>query len=110
MIEFDLYVQEGCVSDALRPTVAASLEAASLMVLGAEAGPVAFRWTVIPKGYGFRGGRPSTTSLVRGRIPDRCDRRTRADLLWSIGETWCRVTGAGEDEVVVSARDWNWSG
>lgn len=110
MIVLDLFLQEGCVADTLRPTLAASLEAASLAVLGADAGPVEIRWTVIRKGFGFRGGRPSTTSLVRGRIPDGCDSKTRANLLRTIGEAWCRVTGAGEEEVVVSACDWSWSG
>ncbi len=110
MIVLDLFLQAGCVADGVRPTLAASLEAASLAELGADAGPVEIRWTVIRKGFGFRGGHPSTTSLVRGRIPDGCDPKTRANLLRVLGTTWCDVTGAGEDEVVVSARDWSWSG
>ena len=110
MIVVDLFVQEGCVPEELRPMLAAALEAAGLEVLGAGAGPVEFHWTVIPEGFGFRGGRPSTTSLVRYRIPDGCDPGTRADLLRSIGEAWCRVISASEEEVVVSARDWSWSG
>lgn len=98
------------MANGLRPTLAASLEAASLAGLGADAGPVEIRWTVIRKGIGFRGGHPSTTSLVRGRVPDGCDPKTRANLLRTIVEAWCRVTGAGQKEVVVSVRAWRWSG
>ena len=47
-------------------------------------------------------------ALVRGRIPDGCDRGTRARLLMGIADAWRRITGAAEDEVIVSARDWSW--
>ncbi len=81
-----------------------------LDVLGQDAEQVTIEWTVIAKGYGFRGGKPSTTSLVRGRIPDGCDKGTRSQFLRAIGDAWCRITGAMEDEVIVSARDWIWKG
>ena len=110
MISFDLYVQEGCVSAELRPDIEAALGPVCIEVLGENAGPVEFSWTEIRKGFGFRGGRPSTTSLVRSRIPDGCDRATRARFLRSLGDEWCRITGATEHEVVVSARDWSWTG
>lgn len=110
MISFDLFVQEGCVSDELRPDIESALASVCTEVLGHDAGPADFSWTVIRRGFGFRGGRPSTTSLVRSRIPDGCDREPRARLLRSIGHEWCRITGATEHEVVVSARDWSWKG
>ena len=94
----------------LRPEIVAALETACHRHLGASGRPLSARWTVVRKGYGFRGGLPSTTSLVRGRIPDGCDRETRAALLRAIGEAWCRITGASDEEVVVSARDWSWTG
>ncbi len=110
VITFECTVQEGCVSDELRPGLESAIEKVCDDVLGQDEGPVTVSWTVIPKGFGFRGGVPSTTSLVRGRIPDGCDRDTRSRILESIGDAWCRITGASQHELMVSARDWSWSG
>ena len=53
---------------------------------------------------------PSTTSNVRGVIPDGCDQKTREALLSQIGENWCSVSGVLEDEVIISMRDRSWNG
>ena len=111
MIHFECTVQEGCVRDALRPALGSAIESACTDILGDRAcGSVEITWSVIPKGFGFRGGQPSTTSQVRGRIPDGCDRKTRTHLLTSIGDSWCRITGASPEELMVAARDQSWSG
>ena len=111
MIHFECTVQEGCVQDALRPALGSAIESACTNILGDRAcGSVEITWSVIPKGFGFRGGQPSTTSQVRGRIPDGCDRETRTHLLTSIGDSWCRITGASPEELMVAARDQSWSG
>lgn len=110
LISFEIYIQEGSVPDDLRPALEAAIGSASTDVLGQWAGPIEFTWTVVARGFGFRGGLPSTTSLVRGRIPDGCDRPTRERFLRSVGGEWRRLTGCAEDEVIVSARDWSWAG
>ena len=110
MVTFEFFVQEGCVPDESRARIVTDIEAVCAEVLGAEAGPVSVSWTVIRKGFGFRGGEPSTTSLVRSRIPDGHASEVRARFLRSVAETWCNLTGATEDEVIVSARDWSWAG
>lgn len=110
MVTFELFVQEGCVPDESRTRIVEDIEAVCVEVLGLESGPVSVSWTVIPKGFGFRGGEPSTTSLVRGRIPDGYGPDVRARFLRAIGESWCNLTGATQDELMVSARDWSWTG
>ena len=110
MIHFECTVQEGCVSEDLRPSLASAIEKACNEALGHDEGPVEVSWTVIPKGFGFRGGQPSTTSLVRGQIPDGYDQVTRSRILKSIGDSWCQITGASPGELMVSARDRSWSG
>jgi hypothetical protein len=110
MINFDFFVQEGCVSDEIRSVIESAIEKACNDVLGSKAGPVEFSWTVITKGFGFRGGIPSTTSLARSRIPDGCDRATRGRFLLAIANEWRRLTECARDEVIVSARDWSWAG
>ncbi len=110
MVSFECTVQEGCIDEHLRPNIASSLETVCLDILGPESGPVNISWVVIQRGFGFRGGLPSTTSLVRGYIPDGCDDATRQRLLRTIGDIWCRLSGTSEHELVVAARDEGWSG
>ena len=110
MIEFQCTVQEGCIAGALRSELDHTIESCCLEVLGVDQGPVTVNWVDIPKGFGFRGGHPSTTSIVRGKIPDGCDEGTRSELMGRIGDEWCRITGAKQDELIVSARDISWAG
>ena len=110
MIEFQCTVQEGCIPGTLRSELAHAIECCCREVLGMEQGPVTVSWVAIPKGFGFRGGHPSTTSLVRGKIPDGCDKGTRSELMKRIGDEWCRIAGAKKDELIVSARDISWAG
>jgi len=110
MIEFYCTVQEGCIPDSIRGSLEEAIKQCCFNALGEDQGPVDIGWSEIPEGFGFRGGRPSTTSIVRGRIPDGCDTETRTKLLMSLGDEWCRITGAGKDEVLVAARDWSYKG
>jgi len=110
MISFECTVQDGCIAEELRSELAEAIDRACSDVLGPKTTPVETSWVVIKRGFGFRGGEPSTTSMVRGRIPDGCDAKTRGRLLKSIGESWCRISGASEDELMVSARDQGWAG
>lgn len=110
MVTVEFFVQEGCIPDGSQARIVANIEAVCAEVLGPDAGPVSASWTVIRKGFGFRGGEPSTTSLVRSRIPDGYGSDVRARFLHAIAETWCNLTGATQDEVIVSARDWSWAG
>lgn len=110
MVSFECTVQEGHFDETLKPAVTQSLETICHDLLGPRSHPVEVSWVVVKKGFGFRGGVPTSTSQVRGRIPDGCDDNTRRRLLETIGEAWCRVTGASEHELVVSARDQSWTG
>ena len=110
MIGFDCTVQEGCIPEEIRGDLAQAIADCCANVLGSDQGPVEVKWAEIPKGFGFRGGYASTTSLVRGAIPDGCDKETRAKLLMAIGDEWCNISGAAKDEVIISARDASWNG
>ena len=105
MIEFVCIVQEGAIPDELRPDLSAMLARISTSVLGGEPDEVKVSYTEIPRGFGFRGGEPSTTSLVRGQIPQGCPQETRVELLTQLCDAWCELVGCTTHEVVVSARD-----
>ena len=113
MVDFQCTVQEGQIREAIRADLEQAIEKACQEVLSSPHGSdllVTVEWVEVPEGFGFRGGKPSTTSLVRGKIPEGCERETRSRLLMKIGEEWCRISGKTQDEVVVSARDRNWLG
>jgi len=113
MVHFECTVQEGKIPEDIRGALAGAIKSACRDVLSSGHEPeipVSVEWVEIPKGFGFRGGRLSTTSLVRGKIPDGCDREARSRLLMRIGDEWCRISGASQEELVVSARDRSWAG
>jgi hypothetical protein len=105
MISFNCIIQERAVESALWGELASRLADIAAAVFGGSAEDAAVEFTVIPHGYGFRGGEVSTTSLVRGLIPPGCAQEVRVDLMRRICAMWCDVTGCTVDELVVSARD-----
>ena len=105
MTSFNCRLQEGVIPEDLRPTLSSELSRISADVLGGSAGDVAVEYTVIPHGFGFRGGEISTTSSVRGQLTAPLDQETRVVLLQQLCDMWCEVTGCSIHEVIVSARD-----
>ena len=109
MIDFNCIVQEGFVSEDIRPKLAKELAQISTSILGGSPRDVEVEFNEIPQGFGFRGGEPSSTSLVRGII-DGCEQEVRVKLLYKIGDMWCAVSGCSPDELVVSVRDRHFQG
>ena len=105
MINFECIVQEGCVPEDVRPELAAGLVRISTSLLGGSPDDVDIEFNEIPKGFGFRGGKPTTTSVVEVRIPDGSEPKKRAMLLREIGVMWCEVVGCSTGEFAASARD-----
>ena len=105
MITFNCTIQEGIVPEDIRPRLAAELARISTGFVGGNPDEVLVNWIEIPHGFGFRGGRLSTTSAVRGEIPPGLQQETRVELMQSIQDMWMDVTGCTTDELVVSARD-----
>ena len=105
MITFNCTIQEGIIPEDLRPRLASELARISTGFVGGNADEVSVNWIEIPHGFGFRGGRLSTTSAVRGEIPPGLQQETRVELMKSIQDMWMDLTGCTTDELVVSARD-----
>ena len=109
MINFLFNVQEECIPSSIRRDLEKGVTEACYEVLGQEQGPVDFLWTEIPKGFGFRGGYPSTTSQVAGTIPDGCHQDKRELLMRKICDSWSSISGTTEDEAIISIRDASWA-
>ena len=103
-ISFACTMQEGQIPAGTREQLAQALADVSKEVANLDlAGEVEF--SDIPRGFGFRGGEPSTTSLVRGSVPGGIDQDTRVALMTRICDVWSDISGATIDELVVSVRD-----
>jgi phenylpyruvate tautomerase PptA (4-oxalocrotonate tautomerase family) len=98
-------MQEGQIGEELRSELASALQQITHDVLGESPEDVPVVFSDIPKGFGFRGGEPSTTSLVRGSIVGGVTQDVREDLMRRICDRWMEISGCTVDELVVSARD-----
>ncbi len=104
-VSFNCTMQEGQIGEEMRAELAAGLQQISLEVLGEAPDDVPVSFSDIPAGFGFRGGAPSTTSLVRGSIVGGVTQEVREDFMRRICDMWMAVSGCTVDELVVSARD-----
>ncbi len=104
-VSFNCTMQEGQIGEETRSTLAAGLQQITQEVLGASPADVPVTFSDIPSGFGFRGGEPSTTSLVRGSIVGGVTQDVREDLMRRICDMWMEISGCTVDDLVVSARD-----
>ena len=104
-VRYDCTMQEGQIGGDVRARLADGLKAVTEQVLGAGADDVSVDFSDIPQGFGFRGGEPSTTSLVRGSIVGGLEQPVRVDLMRAICDMWMEISGCTVDELVVTARD-----
>ena len=104
-VSFDCTMQEGQIGEEMRAQLAVALQQITQDVLGESPDEVPVTFSDIPSGFGFRGGVPSTTSLVRGSIVGGVTQDVREDLMRQICDRWMEISGCSVDDLVVSARD-----
>lgn len=104
-VSFDCTMQEGQIGEETRAELAAGLQQITQDVLGESPADVPVAFSDIPTGFAFRGGEPSTTSLVRGSIVGGVTQEVREDLMRRICDMWMEISACTVDELVVSARD-----
>ncbi len=105
MISFACIVQEDAVPDSVRETLSTELARIGTSIFGGDAEKVTVDFTEIPSGSGFRGGEPSSASLVSSSVPVGTDAEARTRLLQEVNDMWYRVTGCASDDLLVSALD-----
>ena len=104
-VSINCTMQEGHIGEETRAKLAAALQEITQDVLGESPDDVPVTFTDIPEGFAFRGGEPSTTSLVRGSIVGGVTQAVREDFMRRICDRWMEISGCTVDELVVSARD-----
>ena len=104
-VSFNCTMQEDQIGESVRSKLADGLKQVTQDVLDESPADVPVVFSDIPSGFGFRGGEPSTTSLVRGSIVGGVTQDVREDLMRRICDMWMEISGCTVDELVVSARD-----
>lgn len=109
MITFNCTIQEGVISDEQREILNVRLPQAGAEVLGEAVDDISVNYEIIPRGFGFRGGEPSTSSSVRSVIPAGFSQEKRVEFMTRVQETWIEVTGQTTAELVVGAADFGYN-
>ena len=93
----------------MRETLNARLIQIGAAVLGVPPDDISVNYEVVPRGFAYRGGEPSTTSNVRGVIPPGSPQATRVEFMQQVQDMWLEVTGQTTAEVVVGAADFGYN-
>ena len=109
MIIYNCVIQEGVIPAEQREILNARLVQIGASVLGEAPDDITVNYEVIPRGYGFRGGEPSTSSMVRSVIPAGFPQETRVEFMQQVQDMWIEVTGQTTDDLVVGAADFGYS-
>ena len=104
-VSFSCTMQEGQIGEDVRAQLAAGLQRIAADIIGDAESEAPVTFSDIPSGFGFRGGEPTTTSLVRGSIVGGVTQDVREDLMRQICDMWMAISGCTVNELVVSARD-----
>ncbi|MCY3567773.1 MAG: hypothetical protein OXH38_04060 [Chloroflexi bacterium] len=104
-VSFSCTMQEGQVGEDTRALLADGLRRVTREVLGEQTDDPPVQFSDIPSGFGFRGGEPSTTSLVRGSVVGGVTQEVREEIMRGICDMWMEISGCTVDELVVSVRD-----
>ena len=105
MITYNCTIQEGVIPEDQRQILNQRLVQIGAQVLGVAPDDISVNYEVIPQGFGFRGGEPSTTSAVRSRISDGFPQEKRVEFMKAVQDVWMEVTGQTTAELVVGAAD-----
>ncbi len=109
MITYNCTIQEGVIPEEQRRILNAQLVQIGSEILGVAPDDIIINYEVIPRGFGFRGGGPSTSSSVRSVIPIGFSQEKRVEFLQTVQDMWVEVTGQTTDELVVSAADFGYN-
>ena len=108
MISYTCTIQEGVIPPEQRDELRENLIQIGSSILGVAQDDITVEYEIIPRGFGFRGGEVSTSSSVRGRIPDGHSQETRVQFMQAVQDMWIRVTGQTTAELVVGAADYSY--
>lgn len=103
MSHFSCVVQEASAAQAATATLERRL--AELHASHYPDEPVTVSWRVVPAGFMFTEGRPSTSSIIACAVDHETTLVERERYLRGVCDLWTDVTGCTDHEIVVALND-----
>ena len=101
MNSYHVFVQKGQSSEPRQQELVDGLKALSAESFGDDPSATPVRWYVIPEGFAWTGGKPSTSSLIRCDVPEMPS-DTRTEFMDKISDLWVEQTGCDRTDVVIT--------
>jgi len=98
-------IQEGQAADQKQGALAEGLRRIGREAFGDGPDGCEVSFTVIPKGFGWTAGEPSTSSIVIRSVPVGLALERREAFMRQVCGLWESVTGCSIEEIVVTAWD-----
>ena len=105
MAEYACIIQEGQEADGRREALAEGLRQIGLRAFGDDPTQTEISWVVMPEGFAWTAGEPSTSSLVIRSVPVGFPDDEREAYLRSVCDFWAKETGCSINEIVATAWD-----
>lgn len=105
MAQYTCMIQDGQEPHHQMEALAAGLAALAQRTFSEAPAEVEINWNVLPKGWAFTAGEPSTSSICVRSVPVGYPDDQREELLHAICDLWMDTTGCSIDEIVATAFD-----
>ena len=105
MAHYACMIQDGQEPHRQRAALEAGLATLAQRTFGEAPEEVEITWTVLPKGWAFTAGEPSTSSICVRSVPVGYPDDQREALLRAICDLWVETTGCSIEEIVATAFD-----
>ena len=102
MITYRVLVQDGQEAEKQQQALTDGIKKISAEVFGDSKDITQVYWYVVPSGFAWTGGVPSTTSVIRCDVPDDILYKTRVRLLSSITDLWVEKTRIDSNYITVT--------
>ena len=98
---YKCYSPNGLLTESARQQIAKEITTIHCEATGAPRSFVNVMFLEIPAGGSFVAGQPSTRSVIEGYIRAGRDLETRQGMLRALSETWTRLTGQSEADLLI---------
>ena len=84
-----------------KETLASGLKAITKQMFGRDVSDSGVSWNVVPKGFGFTAGEPSSSTVVLCGMPDNTEYDQRVEFMERINDLWVRTTGIDANKLAI---------
>ena len=105
MPQYACIIQDGQPPHRKQDALAEGLQRIGRESFGDEPDSFEIKWIVVPRGFAWTAGEPSTSSIVVRSVPVGLPPDEREAFMRRVCDLWQTVAGCSIDEIVVTAWD-----